>query len=144
MEKTCTRCGDEKPLDGFSPDKARTDGRSSWCKDCYAEHRRAKRRGEKPPPLPKPTASQRFDAFLIDVPFTGCRIFMGNISSTSGYGRFKVNGKTVSAHRFAYWRHFGVIPKPEIHHECNNPLCCEPSHLRAVTKAEHEAIHAAD
>lgn len=32
--KTCTKCGEHKPLTGFGPDKRRLDGRKSHCRDC--------------------------------------------------------------------------------------------------------------
>lgn len=36
MNKCCTRCGEEKPLELFKKDKSRKDGRSSWCKRCHS------------------------------------------------------------------------------------------------------------
>ena len=157
--KKCAGCGCEKPLDAFNLDKRSKDGRKSWCKECAAayqknkyatdpkyaqrkrDQRKAWRRGEKLESLPRPTASERFDALLVPEPNTSCLLFTGN-QTRDGYGRFSVNGKTSYAHRFAYWRHWGVIPKPEIHHKCRNKLCCNPEHLQAVTREEHEDIHA--
>lgn len=44
--KTCTRCGEQKPLTDFSPRNVGSRlGRQSWCKPCcreYAQQRRAK------------------------------------------------------------------------------------------------------
>ncbi|WNO28386.1 HNH endonuclease [Corynebacterium phage PSonyx] len=37
--KTCTKCGEEKPLDRFNKDKSKRNGRSR-CKECEAEQRR--------------------------------------------------------------------------------------------------------
>lgn len=50
--------------------------------------------------------------------------------TSAGYGQFEVNGQTVSVHRFAYKLHFGEIPEG-LHclHYCDNPPCCEPTHL---------------
>lgn len=42
-EKTCTKCGETKPLDEFSRDKSRRDGRSFYCKSCVSAYRRAYR-----------------------------------------------------------------------------------------------------
>lgn len=41
------------------------------------------------------------------------------------YGRFKLGGKTMGAHRASYIIHFGDIPeeKPYICHRCDNPNC---------------------
>ena len=38
MSKTCTKCGETKPLDGFHRDKARAGGRRSYCKECVREY----------------------------------------------------------------------------------------------------------
>ncbi len=58
-----------------------------------------------------------------------------------GYGMFKVYfpvsdpvkpGKqfTLYAHRVAYFLHHGVDPYPDlVLHSCDNPPCCNPSHL---------------
>lgn len=56
--------------------------------------------------------------------------------SAAGYGRFKVGGKLVSAHRFAYETYVGPIPPNRqyhgnvVMHTCDNPSCCNPGHLR--------------
>lgn len=40
--KRCTKCGEEKPATGeyFSPDKRRSDGLKSWCKECKNRQQR--------------------------------------------------------------------------------------------------------
>ena len=162
ISKTCTKCGVDKPLDAFSLDKSRKDGRRSHCRECMKAYQRDKRatdpehaqrqrdlckawrRGEKLDPIGNARpADERFDDFLMPEPNTGCLLFTGSQFLT-GYGSFKVDGKTIYAHRFAYWRRWKVIPKPEIHHTCHNPACCNPEHLQAVTREEHEAIHACE
>lgn len=49
--KRCTKCGTVKPLDGFCIAKRMRDGRTSWCRQCYAERNRppAKRKKPRPP-----------------------------------------------------------------------------------------------
>lgn len=43
-----------------------------------------------------------------------------------------------SPHRIAYMLAFGPIPEGlHIDHLCGERLCCEPSHLEAVTQAEN-------
>lgn len=45
--------------------------------------------------------------------------------------------------RFAYLRFVGSIPPGwVVHHWCENPMCVNPSHLEAVSKADHRRIHA--
>src|SRR5690606_24826141 len=43
LSKRCTQCGEVKPLEEFSPDKRRRDGRCSWCRGCDAKRKRERR-----------------------------------------------------------------------------------------------------
>jgi hypothetical protein len=55
-----------------------------------------------------------------------------------GYGVFRRDNKTLTVHRELYQELHGQIPRwIGIHHKCNNPSCCRPSHLQAVSKREH-------
>lgn len=49
-----------------------------------------------------------------------------------GYGAFKAAGKRVKAHRYALGLSEGIEPVSSQHalHSCDNPKCCNPSHLR--------------
>ena len=50
--------------------------------------------------------------------------------SNSGYGRFRLDGRDQLAHRVAYWLEHDEIPEgAHILHVCDNPPCCNPSHL---------------
>lgn len=64
-----------------------------------------------------------------------------------GHGRFlythiTVNGKRVQAHRSTYEDVFGPVPSDhEFHHEvCENTWCCNPWHVKPMTKSEHAKI----
>lgn len=48
------------------------------------------------------------------------------------YGQFKFQGRTVAAHRFAFaaYHKRDVETLGLISHECDNPLCVRPSHLK--------------
>ena len=51
-------------------------------------------------------------------------------SLENGYGRRKVRGHSVYAHRHAYEEAYGPIPKGIIvRHKCNVRACVEPTHL---------------
>lgn len=156
--KTCTKCGETKPLEGFTRDKHNKQyGRTAQCKECrnaaviakytndeaYAERRRqtalAWSRGEEVEPLPKKSIDERFDEKW-EEDENGCWIWQAK--TDFGYGRFKVDGKTVRAHRWSYEREYGAIPESlELHHKCGNRACVRPSHLLAVTEEAHRELH---
>lgn len=61
---------------------------------------------------------------------------------TNGYGQFRVSRPTspVYAHRFAY-EHF-IAPLSEnlvVMHLCDNPKCCNPTHLATGSHADNVA-----
>ena len=36
--KTCTKCGETKPLDDFHRNRTKADGRQPWCRECAQEY----------------------------------------------------------------------------------------------------------
>lgn len=60
-----------------------------------------------------------------------------------GYGRFKFAGRVVWAHRFAAAVAAGGLRQGvDVHHECRNPSCVNPEHLRPVGELAHRRQHA--
>ena len=60
-----------------------------------------------------------------------------------GYPAMSIKGKRVRLHRKTYEDHYGPIPPGHlIHHRCEQTACLEPSHLAAMTRAEHNRAHA--
>lgn len=70
---------------------------------------------------------------------SGCWLWQAGTSD--GYGRFRVLGRTVYAHRFAYELEVGEIPAGhDLHHTCETPLCVNPAHLLPLPVGEHRRI----
>jgi len=58
--------------------------------------------------------------------------------NSDGYGTFRVDGRMVLAHRWAYEHLVGPIP-PELEcdHRCRNRACVNPAHLQLVSHKEN-------
>lgn len=64
----------------------------------------------------------------------------GRFQSSLGYGQFRVGKRKVRAHRFAWQITNGSIPNGmRICHKCDNPTCCNPTHLFMGTDADNIA-----
>jgi hypothetical protein len=74
---------------------------------------------------------------------TGCWNTLGG-KTPGGYGKICENRRTYLLHRWMYERLFGPIPAgKQLHHLCRNKGCCNPAHLRVVTRKEHRALDSA-
>lgn len=92
-----------------------------------------------------PTFRTREDRFWLRVDRSAgphdCWPWLGH-HNPSGYGR--INTGTLAprnqlAHRLAYTYAYGIEPGPCIMHTCDNPSCCNPTHLVDATIAENNA-----
>ncbi len=57
-----------------------------------------------------------------------------------GYGAFWLNGRHQPAQKVAWTLTFGAVPQGmEVCHHCDNPPCCNPSHLFVGTRQQNNA-----
>lgn len=132
----CTIDGCGRPLYG-----------RGWCSMHY---KRWRRNGD---PLAMHAATPPMDRFQrkVTVETGGCHLWTGSL--VMGYGRFRINGETVGAHRWIYEQTIGPIPEGmSIDHlchnsdlsctdadECRHRRCVNPDHLEAVPIGENVA-----
>lgn len=94
-----------------------------------AEQAPTKAKGRPPSPVLPRLASK----FTVS---DGCWEWTG--TRTYGYGRFRLRGKYVQAHRLMYELLVGPIPDGlQLDHLCRNRACVRPSHLEPVTQREN-------
>lgn len=81
------------------------------------------------------TPEQRFWQNVVKLGDNDCWLWTG-IVGRGGYGRFKINCKVVSAHRYSWELHRGEIDKSKsdfhgicVLHKCDTPACVNPNHL---------------
>lgn len=60
----------------------------------------------------------------------GCLEWTGFCDPVGRYGRVKRGRKNFWTHRYAFQLANGRAPIGNVLHTCDNPPCCEPSHLR--------------
>lgn len=124
LTKCCDQCGVVFPRALVSVSQGR------WAKRRFCSRRcqDAWKRGE-----------ESFWTKVVEDPLTGCWNWAGARQGPPGnYGRAKVDGAYVYAHRRAYELIVGVIPRGlTLDHLCRNRLCVKPAHLEPVTLAEN-------
>jgi len=83
------------------------------------------------------SVQERLKARIEDRP-SGCWERTG-YRDRNGYGRIKINGRKVQAHRAAFEAFVGPIPDwaDDLDHTCGNRGCIKPEHLQPVTHREN-------
>lgn len=83
---------------------------------------------------------ERFMRFVSPEPNSGCWLWVDSSYLRKGYGKFYINGRTLSAHRISYRMFCGEIPKNHVvMHKCDVTCCVNPDHLSTGTQRENIA-----
>lgn len=72
-------------------------------------------------------------------PNSGCWLWMGSINS-DGYGNAWHFGASFKTHRLI-WLLFRRSDPELLHHRCQTRSCCNPLHLEAIERKEHQNRH---
>src|SRR6516165_9919944 len=67
-----------------------------------------------------------------------CLLFQG-WANKSGHTKFAITRRNfIGAHRFAWMMSGRALAKhKQLHHLCHNPACCNPAHLKLITRELH-------
>ena len=87
-------------------------------------------------PVNRKLLTRFFSKIKIDpaITFNGSACWLWTASTTDGYGMFSLNGRTSSAHRFAFAMFVHVIERGrEADHLCRVRNCVNPAHLEDTT-----------
>ena len=97
----------------------------------------SRRRVRRPrnPPSKRMSPQARFNTFVRRT--SACWTWQG-FTDKDGYGTFKVSGKSVRAHRFAFELTNGAVPLGlSVLHLCDNPSCVRSDHLYVGTQRDN-------
>jgi hypothetical protein len=122
VERTCGHCGKKYHRKLW---RVRREGAKYCSRSCYDASRSS-------------SAWQKFWANTHLCDDTGCIEWSGKPLQRLGYGRLRINGRQVRAHRYAYELCYGTIPDGKmVLHDCDNRICVRPDHLYVGTGSDN-------
>ena len=90
-------------------------------------------------PKPRPVAERFWEKVNITSNINQCWDWIAS-KNIKGYGQFCLDNKRMGAHRALWSILHGAIPEGKhILHRCDNPSCCNPTHLFMGTNADNVA-----
>jgi hypothetical protein len=93
--------------------------------------------------IPKPLTVERIKADC-KVTKSGCWEWQKTRQRLMGYGKIESLGRNLLTHRAMWSVVFGPIPEGKlVLHNCDNPPCCNPEHLRIGTHLDNNREAAA-
>ena len=115
---------------GTVSDNGRDGNRAWWGTGKVLDYRKTLR-------VKPQTLAEAFWRFLTPGDPSVCWLWQGPLDE-DGYGRFMFQATPYQAHRVSFLLHKGEIPKRMfILHQCDNPPCANPAHLRLGTPADN-------
>lgn len=109
----------------------------TWCGRHYA---RALKFGDPEGEARRATVAERLASMAER--FGDCLLWTGT-KNDDGYGRIRVDGRMLSAHRVAWTEAGGTLaPGAEVDHICHNRACINVGHLRIADRSRNNAHRA--
>lgn len=132
--KWCPKCKSLVAHAAYNRSRNGHNGFGACCNACKAALQRSRREAARQRQGIAPATIARFMSQLDKNGPNGCWLWLGH-KTLDGYGTYELNGNGTSAHRVALLVTGITIPdEMYVDHICRTRSCCNPEHLRIVTR----------